>query len=111
MRNRNWLVEDNLVALYLALYGDGGLPLDQREIHLLIGHRGFPMRVQQYVAIHTNGKAGLPAGLRSPLFRELYRIGSQMERSRFRNLVRLILDVKQKIRKDKESGDTRSKTA
>ena len=97
MRTRNWLVEDNLVALYLALYGDHGLRMSKGQIAGLIGHKGFQMRIQNYTAIHTNGRAGLTAGLKAPLFKELYKIGTKMDQRMFRELVTLVLDTKAKL--------------
>ena len=59
MRKRNWLVEDNLVALYIALHKYKDLKYELKEIRKIIPHKGFPMRIQQFVAIHMRGRKGL----------------------------------------------------
>lgn len=97
MRKRNWLVEDNLVALYIAIHDYKGLSYDLGEIKEIIPHKGFPMRIQNYKAIHTQGKKGLDAALKSPLFNELYVIFYEFEQSKFAKLVNSILEVKTKI--------------
>lgn len=95
---RNWTIEDNVVALYVALYGDYGLILSKDKIRDLIEHTGipkkaFPMRVQNYVAIDTKGRKGLKAGLKSPTFKELYSLFSHksFSKNKFRDYVNLIL--------------------
>lgn len=62
-----WTIEDNVVALYLALYGDGGPILSKSKIRDLIEQTGIPkkafsMRVKNYRYIITEGKEGLGAG-------------------------------------------------
>lgn len=56
MRKRNWLVGDNLVALYLALDKYKDLDYGLKEITKIITHKGFRMRIQQFVAIHMCGR-------------------------------------------------------
>jgi len=70
MSRRNWLVEDNLVALYIALYEYKGLDYNLEKIKKIITHSGFSMRIKQFIAIHTKGKSknGLNSGLKSPLY-------------------------------------------
>ena len=97
MPTRNWLVEDNLVALYIALYGYKGLNYDLERIKNIIPLSGFSMRVKNFKAIHTEGEEGLNAGLKSPLFNELYNMFENFERGRFAKLVNLILKVKSEI--------------
>lgn len=97
MRKRNWLIEDNLVALYIAVHGYSRLNYDLDSIWEIIPHKGFPMRIQNYKAIHTQGKQGLNAGLKSPLFNELYDIFAGFEQSKFARLANSILEVKSKI--------------
>ena len=97
MRRRNWLVEDNLVALYIALHKYKDLDYRLKEIKTIILHKGFPMRVQQFVAIHTKGKRGFKSGLKSPLFKNLYKIFRNFNQRRFAKLVNLILNVKSKV--------------
>lgn len=97
MRKRNWLVEDNLVALYIALHGYEKLEYNLEEIQEIIPHKGFPMRIQNFRAIHTEGREGLDAALESPLFNELYMIFVSFEQDKFTRLVNLILKVKLEI--------------
>ena len=97
MPKRNWLVEDNLVALYIALHGYKGLAYNLEEVKKIIPRKGFQMRIQNYRAIHTEGKEGLNAALKSPLFNELYEILESFDRHRFARLVNLILKVKSEI--------------
>ncbi len=99
MRKRNWLVEDNLVALYIALHGYEKLEYNLEEIQEIIPHKGFPMRIQNYRAIQTEGRKGLDAALESPLFNELYRIFENFEQDKFARLVNSILKVKAKVTK------------
>ncbi|HUU16872.1 MAG TPA: hypothetical protein VMW72_06980 [Sedimentisphaerales bacterium] len=100
MRKRNWLVEDNLVALYIVLHGYKELAYNLEEIEEIIPHKGFPMRIQNYKAIHTKGKEGLNAALESPLFNELYEILESFEQHKFAKLVNSILKVKSEITVD-----------
>ena len=94
---RNWLVEDNLVALYIALHEYTDLNYELGEIEEIIPHKGFPMRIQQFVAIQTKGKRGLDAGLKSPLFNQLYNIFKDFDQKNFAKLVNSILEVKSKV--------------
>lgn len=98
MSKRNWLVEDNLVALYIALYGYEYLGYDLKVIKEIIPHKGFPMRIQNYIAIDTNGEKGLDAALESSLFNKLYDIFKNFDQKEFSKLVNLILEVKSKVR-------------
>ncbi len=98
MRKRNWLVEDNLVALYIALHGYKGLNYELKEIRSIIPHSGFPMRIQNYIAINTDGREGLDAALKSPLFKELYDLFKDFGRKKFARFVNSILYVKSKIK-------------
>ena len=97
MRKRNWLAEDNLVALYVALHKYENLDYDAEEIKRIIPHKGFQMRIQNYKAIDTNGKQGLNAALKSPSFKKLYSLFKQFPQKRFAELVNLILALKLEI--------------
>ena len=99
MRRRNWLVEDNIVALYIALHKYKDMKHRLKEVRKIIPHKGFPMRIQQFIAIKTKGKRGLKAGLNSPLFREIYRIFRRLKQKNFAKLVNSILYVKSKVNK------------
>ena len=57
MRKRKWLVEDNLVALYIALNGYKDLDYELDDIETIIPHKGFSMRIRNYKAIDTEGRA------------------------------------------------------
>ena len=97
MAKRNWLVEDNLVALYIALHKYKDLEYKLKEIMEVIPHKAFPMRPQQFIAIRTNGEKGLNSGLDSPLYRELYDLFGNFGQKRFAKLVNSILEVKSKL--------------
>ena len=99
MSKRNWLVEDNLVALYVALHGYKNVKYELEDIERIIPHKSFPMRIQNYVAIDTDGRKGLDAALKSPLFNELYGIFKDFSQGNFARLVNSILDVKSKVNK------------
>jgi len=100
MPRRNWLVEDNLVALYIALHGYKELAYNLEEIKEIIPHTGFPMRVGQFRAVRTKGREGLKSGLDSPLYKELYNIFKKFEQHKFAKLVNSILKVKSDITVD-----------
>jgi len=99
MRHRNWLVEDNLVALYIALHKYKDLRFKLEDIEETIPLKGFGMRIQNYIAIDTQGKEGLDAALKSPLFNELYDIFKDFNQDKFARLVNSILNVKIKVNK------------
>jgi len=99
MSKRNWLVEDNLVALYVALHEYKNLRFKLEDIQEIIPHKSFGMRIQNYIAIDTDGEKGLDAALKSPLFNELYGIFKDFSQKSFARLVNSILDVKSKINK------------
>ncbi len=99
MRRRNWLVEDNLVALYVALHEYKDLRFKLEDIKKIIPLKGFGMRIQNYIAIDTDGKEGLDAALKSPLFNELYGIFKDFGQKKFARLVNSILDIKLKVNK------------
>ena len=97
MGKRNWLVEDNLVALYIALYGYEYLGYDLKGIREIIPHTGFRMRIKNYIAINTKGEKGLVGGLKSPLYNKLYGIFKRFDQKDFAKIVNLILEVKSKV--------------
>ena len=93
---RNWTIEDNVVALYIARYGHDGLNCGKKEIRSIVENtgllkKGFHMRVDNYVAIKTKGRKGLNAGLKSPTFNKLYKLFKPIEQKRFKSIVNLIL--------------------
>jgi len=94
---RNWLVEDNLVALYIALHKYKDLNYDLDEIEKIIPHRRFPMRVEQFRAVDTKGKNGLKAGLKARQYRELHKIFKDFNQKKFAKLVNWILKVKSNL--------------
>jgi hypothetical protein len=97
MKKRNWLVEDNIVALYIALHEYTDLNYELGDIEEIIPHKGFPMRIQQFIAIQTQGRVGLGAGLKSPLFKQLHDIFKDFDQKNFAKLVNSILEVKSKV--------------
>ncbi len=99
MGSRNWLVEDNLVALYVALHEYKDLSFKLEDIERIIPLKSFGMRIQNYVAINTDGKKGLNAALKSPLFNELCDIFRDFDQKKFARLVNSILVVKLKVSK------------
>lgn len=99
MKKCKWFVEDNLVALYIALHEYKDLRFKLEDIREIIPLKGFRMRIKQYVAIDTNGKKGLVGGLKSPLLKELYGIFKDFGQKKFARLVNSILDVKLKVNK------------
>jgi hypothetical protein len=97
MRKRNWLVEDNLVALYIALNGYKDLDYELDDIETIIPHKRFSMRIENYRAIDTKGRKGLDAALESPLWKELFDLFKDFSCEKFARLVNAILDTKAKI--------------
>ena len=96
-KKRNWLVEDNLVALYIALHKYKDLNYKLKDIEKIIPHKGFPMRIQQFIAIKAKGRRGLNSGLKSPLYKQLYNIFKDFNQKNFAKLVNSILKVKSNI--------------
>lgn len=99
MRRRNWLVEDNLVALYVALHEYKDLRFKLEDIKRIIPLKSFGMRIQNYIAVDTHGGKGLNAALKSPLFNELYDIFKDFDQKKFARLVNSILVIKSKVNK------------
>ena len=97
MGKRNWLVEDNLVALYIALNEYKDLDYELDDIETIIPHKGFSMRIRNYKAIDTEGREGLDAALESLLWNELFDLFKDFSREKFARLVNAILDTKVKI--------------
>ena len=107
-RELKWTIEDDVVALYLALYADQGLQCHKEEIEDVISNtlfpkKGFNMRVQNYRYIVSDGKEGLDAGYPDgfPPYKELYRIFSALGQCNFRDYVNLILDKRKSIMKQR----------
>lgn len=94
---RNWRVEDNLVALYIAKHKYKDLNYKLKDIEKIILHKGFPMRIQQFIAIKTKGRRGLKSGLKSPLYKKLYTIFKNFNQKEFAKLVNSILEVKSNL--------------
>lgn len=102
MAHVTWTIEDNLLALYVALYGDEELPLRTAGIAKLVGHKGFDLRVQNYRWIAEGGKRGLSAGHRwpkaNPTYRALYELCRDLPQEKLAVLVSLIIKQRIKIR-------------
>ena len=99
-----WTIEDEVVALHLALHGVRGLDYDADQMEDIIANtlfpkKGFRMRVQNYRYIVTKGKEGLDAGYPQgfPLYRNLTRIFSSMDASDFTEYVNLILSRRDRM--------------
>jgi hypothetical protein len=100
MRRRNWLVEDNLIALYIALHEYKDLRFKLEDIQRIVPHlKSFNMRISNYKAIATRGRKGLDAALKSPLFNELCDIFKGFAQKKFARLVNEILSTKSKVNK------------
>ncbi len=94
---RNWRVEDNLVTLYIALYKYKDLNYKKKEIEEIIALAAVQMRIGQFIAIKTKGRRGLKSGLKSPLYKKLYKIFKNFNQQEFAELVNLILKVKSNL--------------
>ena len=108
----NWTIEDNVVALYLAIFGNEGLHYVLSEIEEIIANtlyrkEGFKMRVQNYRYIVTDGRKGLDAGYPDgfPLYKELYEIFREMPKEKFKKYVNMILEKRNQF--EKQQGQTR----
>ena len=98
-RKIKWTIEDNVVALYLAIYNDQGLKYKTNEIEKIISNtlfhkKGFRMRIQNYLYIVSAGKEGLDAGHPDgfPPYKELYDIFKSLGPDKFRDYVNMILE-------------------
>ena len=92
---RNWLVEDNLVALYIALHKYQDLKYEPEEIEQIISHAGFDLRVKNFNFI-ISGK-GLSARVPADLWKQLHKMFKDFGQKKFAKLVNLILEVKSNI--------------
>jgi len=73
-KKRSWTIEDNIVALYVALYGDHGLILKHEKVRDLIENTGIPkkaflMRVRNYKYMMGRGVFYAPPLVYSNLIR------------------------------------------
>jgi len=93
------LVEDNLIALYIALHEYKDLRFKLEDIKRIVPHKSFEMRISNYIAIDTRGKEGLDAALKSPLYNGLYDIFKDFAQKKFARLVNFILSTKSKVNK------------
>ena len=94
-KKRNWLVEDNLVALYIALHKYKDLNYKKKEIEKIIPHKGFQMRIDNFKFL--DGKGRLSARKPAPLWKQLYNIFKDFDQKKFAELVNLILEVKSNL--------------
>jgi len=99
-----WTIEDNVVALYIARYGNDGLKFSKSEIRDLIEHTGipkraFPMRVGNFRYIIT-GKGEFDAGYKNgfPKYKKLYILFKSFGKKKFREYVNLILETRVKFK-------------
>ncbi len=96
---RNWRVEDNLVTLYIALHEYKDLNYKLEEIEEIIALAKVPMRINNFIYIHTNGKDGLSAGGPAQSWKDLYNIFKDFNQKKFAELVNLILKGKSNLSK------------
>ncbi len=101
-----WLVEDEVVALYLAMYGDSGLDQSQGDVIQLMANtvilkKGFAMRIKNYLYIFSDGEEGLDAGYPEghKKYRDLYDLFHTFPRHDFTRYVKMIIDVRNKLPK------------
>lgn len=94
-----WTIEDNIVALYLALHGEKELNYSSKEIEEIISNsllpkKGFNMRVDNYRYIITEGKEGLSAGYPEGFdkYKQLYELFKDFNTDQFKEYVNIILD-------------------
>jgi len=97
----NWLIEDNVVAMYLAMCGDSELSCNTTEITEIIANtvaikKGFLMRIQNYRFIVTDGKEGLDAGYPDGYkkYKDLYNLFSTYQKDSFRDYVNMIISLR-----------------
>ena len=105
-KKEKWTIEDNVVALYLARFGEEGLILNKKEIRDLIQSTGiskkaFLMRVQNYRYIVTKGKEGLNAGYVHGFseYKKLHNLFILFSKKRFISYVNLILQTRLSLRR------------
>lgn len=92
MANYKWLVEDDMVALYLALYKTKGLNYTHEEIKAIIPHAGMRrLRIMVYEEIHK-GRT------RNKFTMKLYDIFKNVKQKDFAFLTNNILEHKERIR-------------
>ncbi|MBA7677554.1 hypothetical protein ES703_85812 [subsurface metagenome] len=108
-RQLKWTIEDNVVALYLAMYSDRELQYKIRRIEDIISKtlfvkKGFKMRIKNYLYIVTSGKEGLDARYPDgfPLYKELYDIFKSFDPDKFRDYVNMILEKRKDMGKCSE---------
>jgi len=100
-----WLIEDEVVALYLEMYGDSDLEQSQSDVIQLMENtvvlkKRFKMRMSNFRHIIPNGKKGLDAGYGPKghkKFRDLYDIFRTFPRHDFTRYVKMIIDVRNKL--------------
>ena len=92
---RNWRVEDNLVALYIALYQYKDLNYKKKEIEKIIALDAVQMRIDNFKFI-AKGK-GLSARGPALSWKQLYEIFKDFDQKKFAELVNLILKVKSNL--------------
>ena len=106
---RNWTIEDNVVALYVAHYRDDGLILPKGEIRHLIERTGIPkkaflMRLSNYRYIVTDGKEGLDAGYKNGYheYKKLHLLFKSFNKDTFTDYVNMILKTKMNLKEGKK---------
>ena len=95
MTRHNWLVEDNLVTLYIALHEYEDLNYELEEIEEILALKAVPMRISNFKYI--DGQRGLSAGGPAPSWKQLYNIFKDFDQKKFAETVNLILEVKSRM--------------
>ena len=105
-REIKWMIEDNVVALYLAMYGNNGLKYKIDDVEKIISNtishkKGFRLRVKNYLYIVSGGKKGLDAGNPNGIFlyKKLYSIFKSFSPCKFRDYVNMILEIRNRMKK------------
>jgi len=99
---RKWLVEDNLVTLYIAKHKYKDLNYKLKDIEKILALKAVQKRIGNFIYIHTNGKSGLSAGGPAESWKQLYQIFKDFDQKKFAELVNLILEVKLKVTMNKD---------
>ena len=104
-----WTIEDDVVALYIALHGCQEIDYEIEEIadivvNTLIPKEDFNLRVQNYIYIISDGKEGsnnkYPDGF--PPNWNLYDIFRSLDKAQFKAYINMILDKRGRLLNEKE---------
>ena len=106
MSKPKWLIEDEVVALYLEKYGDSGLDQSQGDViqlmeNTVVPKKCFEKRMRNFRYILSDGKEGLSAGYLKghKKFRDLHDLFDTFPEHDFTRYVKMIIDVRKKFPK------------